>query len=263
MPWGTQQWGQIPWGFTGTAPYLVEVPLSPNGNFLHVPMVWGSGSDGPTANIEQLTIGGLSAVVNNVIQSGFSGSITLNGSSGYTVSIVALADYWQADYTLPWSIQIDNGIEKVFTGEIIKYVTLPIPSPEKAVEGTFLTAIAFPLQFTNKCDVVKTTDENAIAQNMTLSVMILLRGIPLSTHLGSRVPLMPFDPNDVITRDLLAQEVYRAIGIGEPRAKVDPGIIASSSEHKAKLIVPYTIPMRQNWESLVLALAHESIDRGN
>lgn len=244
-------------------PYLVSGPLSPNGNFTQVSMVWVGGSDSSIADVVRLTVGGLRAVENNVIQPSFSGIIVANAYGGYTISVVALADYWGSDYTIPWSITQDNGDESIDTGEIVKYVTLPHPTAARSTSGTFLTSIEFPLQFTNKCDLVKTIDEHSIAQNMTLSVMVRLRGIPLSTHLGSRVPLMPFDPNDVITRELLAQEVYRAIGIGEPRAKVDAGIISSSSDHVAKLIVPYTIPMRQNWESLILPFPQDNIDQGS
>lgn len=126
---------------------------------------------------------------------------------------------------------------------------------------SFLTAFAFPLRFTDKGDINRTTDEAAIESNLRMSVMLRLNGIPLATHLGSLVPLLPFDPNDDVNSSLIAEEIIRSTKIGEPRAKVDTGIVTSEDENTARAIVPYTVPGRSNWSTLRLSLPLQDLDR--
>jgi hypothetical protein len=129
-------------------------------------------------------------------------------------------------------------------------------------DGTFLKSFDFPLRFDEKGDAARTTDEMSIEHGLRASVMIRLGGIPLATHLGSLVPLLPFDPNDPVTGATITEEIIRSTKIGEPRAVVDPGIVTSEDEYTARAIVPYTVPGRSNWSSLRLSIPLQNLDKG-
>lgn len=123
-----------------------------------------------------------------------------------------------------------------------------------------LTAFDFPLRFVSNGDISRTGGEASIENNLRLSIMIRSRGIPLAAHLGSQVPMLPFDPNDLVTESLITEEIIRSTRIGEPRAVVDTGIITSEDENTARAIVPYAIPGRKDWSTLKLRLPSQSLD---
>lgn len=77
-----------------------------------------SPGDGPVPVIEDLTIGTQPAIINDVIQPGFHGSIISDGANGLIASVTPESDYWVGLIFIPWSLQFDNGIEVIVTGTI-------------------------------------------------------------------------------------------------------------------------------------------------
>lgn len=126
------------------------------------------------------------------------------------------------------------------------------------IELSYLCAPDFPLRFTSKSDLEFANNDQAVKNNINLSIMVVIGSIPLMGHLGSVVTLMPFDPNDNITLAMISQECVRASSVGEPRAVVDSSIIAMESEdHIASLIIPYSIPLREEWMTLEVSMDTE------
>jgi hypothetical protein len=88
-------------------PYLLSEPVSPNYNYYNsIPMEWVT-DYGPNT-ITLLTIEGENVIINDVIQSGFTGSITTDGIQT-TVSILADEEYWVTIYEVNWSITYSDG----------------------------------------------------------------------------------------------------------------------------------------------------------
>jgi phage gp46-like protein len=96
------------------------MPITPNPDITSRLMSWTTESTSADANIEVLTIEGVNVVVNNVLQSGFLGTVALNTANGYDVDVVAVTDPWGNLPVLNWSIQFDNGIQVVSQGTITR-----------------------------------------------------------------------------------------------------------------------------------------------
>jgi phage baseplate assembly protein W len=102
----------------------------------------------------------------------------------------------------------------------------------------FIGAIDLPYRYGS--DLQLTGDERAIENNMRNSVMIQRGMIPLRNDLGSRVPLLPFDPNDDVLREEIIAEAERAIAVGEPRATVDQMVrIYESEDNRAQMVISW------------------------
>lgn len=134
--------------------------------------------------------------------------------------------------------------------------------PTEATTSTYLTAFDFPLQFTSMGNLVLTSNERATEHDMRHAVMLLLGGIPLAGHIGSRIPLMPFDPNDVTNSDILSEEIARSISVNVPTVRVDKDIILTEEDYSVKAIVPYVAVGRVNWSVIKLAVPVQDIDNG-
>lgn len=138
-------------------------------------------------------------------------------------------------------------------------VGLPVETLVEAVKTEY-TCFDFPLQYLENGDLQKTTLFASVENNLRSSIMLQLGSIPLATHLGSVVPLLPFDPNDVTTEATLIQEVLRATRLGEPRASIDTSIVAVVVDNEIKLIVPYAIAGQVKLDSVNLSLPVQSVD---
>jgi len=266
MAWGTQIWGTTQWGSAdpGIGPYLVSEPLSPNGNFTAVPMIWVIGDDVGGGKASSIVLEGKTVVTNNVIQSGFTGTVVANAYNGYTISVVADEHYreWQPLYELDWAIDM---VDDVFntssdSGSIIKYVSLPPPDELVEAVAAYLENFDFPYRYNWDGNLALTGDKQAIEHNMRNSVMICKKGIPLSTDLGSNFPMMPIDQIDDKTRELIINEIIEAVEIGEPRALLDATVRFVTQEGDTlSIAIPYLISMTENWESLYIPI--DNIDK--
>jgi len=253
-----QEWYGV-WGHAPhiTAPYLLESPTSPNGDVTSRPMVWSVGADAVQADIVELILGGKSVVLNNIVQSEFTGTVTLNAQNGYDVSVVSNEDFWKSEYSIAWSIKFSNGIEITETGTIVKYVTLPYPDDIKVHDYTkdYNVAIDFPLRFLEDGDVALVNNEDAIKQNLVNSVMLRRKGVLLSTMLGSMVPLSVFDDDDPAMMAFISHEVVRASSIGEPRAAVDASArILRSDDGNFTLAFPFAVKSQRKWDSVKIPI---------
>lgn len=109
----------------------------------------------------------------------------------------------------------------------------------------------FPLRFSPNCDIVRTTTDAGIKNNLITSVFIRHRGIPLRVILGSQMSLEVFDPEDEAHRHVLAVEVVRSTAVGEPRAAVADCLV-TESEGTTKIIAPYKVKQTGRWQDLIL-----------
>jgi len=128
---------------------------------------------------------------------------------------------------------------------------------------SWVKSFDFPLRFTETCDTVRSNNDNAVVQNMKTSVMVKRRGIFLMEHLGSLVPTLVFDPNDIPTRELIGEEVVRSVKVGEPRAAIDPTlrIVDTQDEHEIQLAFPYAIRQALRWEVKEFNIPIKTIDK--
>lgn len=117
---GTSAWMRGVWGITVLPPTLIREPVSPTPGITSRLMQWSTASDDADADIESLTLEGTSAVVNNVVQSGFTGTCAANADGGYDVDVLATVDQWQKLPALDWSIRFNNGVTVTKTGIISK-----------------------------------------------------------------------------------------------------------------------------------------------
>jgi phage baseplate assembly protein W len=249
-------------------PTLESGPATPNARFTTKPMEWSVNGNGNLAVIEELFIEDRFAVINGIVQPGFTGTVSPNGIDSYDISIVADEDFgsWQSKYALDWRLQADNGAQVNFVGQIVKYVSLPYPDDISEIEPTYLRNFDFPFRFKPDGDAVMTTDERGIEHNMRNSIMILQQGIPLATSLGSRVPTLPFDPEDDAIRALIVQEAVRAVGIGEPRVRLDPSlrVVDSGGTNKVTVAIPYLVRSTVKWQDLLFTIpVLRTIDKSN
>lgn len=122
-------------------------------------------------------------------------------------------------------------------------------------------AFDFPIRFSENGDIEKTSIERSIKNNLLMCLMLRIGGIPLANHLGSMVPMLPFEPNDETTAALVAEEILRSVKIGEPRARVDSSIVTRIHENTIQAIVPYLIKSFSNWQTLELSLGSQELDK--
>lgn len=223
-------------------PHLVKQPTSPNGNILVNPLLWVSADTDSPSSVSNLTIGGKTAIINNVVQTTFfTGTCVPNGYNGWDISILPKSDYWQADYYLNWSITLHDGKNmSVYTGSVVKYITLPYPTPVSPKTTDRVSSFAFPLRFTERCDVPKVPDDQGIRANIRNAVMVLQNGIPLSTA-GTKVPLFPFESVAVVSAQI-GREALDGVKRLEPRVIMDPNPVISESEDGAvRAVFTYSV----------------------
>lgn len=114
----------------------------------------------------------------------------------------------------------------------------------------------FPLRFNRSSNLSLTNSDKTIEDNIKNSVMILKYGIPLS-ELGSSASDAPFDPNDLVTAEVLSEEVAESVALGEPRVLINetPRIITNGTTEKMSLVFDYLIKQKNDgWKSVRLAL---------
>lgn len=103
-------------------PELTGSPDSPNSDYYSTrPMVWEVTDLDGTPSVTLLTIGGIPAVVNNVIQSGFSGTVSTAGGV-CTVSLLASSNIFKSAPSFSWVINFTDGsLSGSESGTIYKY----------------------------------------------------------------------------------------------------------------------------------------------
>ena len=251
-------------------PTLVTTPTSPNPDITDptYPMEWRTEDPDSTSSITLLQIEGVDVIVANVLQPGWTGTVVANGQGGWDVSINADNDYWPSKTQIAWNLTAADIFNTVnYNGTIDKYVTLPTQDYVPDREALINTSFDFPFRFDPDGDIVTARDEKAIEDNMRSSVMIRARGIPLFNQIGSRVPLMPFDPNDQTTYDMISLEIVDAIALGEPRVIVDNRVrlLTDSSGNAIALVLPYAYKSSmKGWRNFRLEEPEfKIIDQGN
>lgn len=127
-------------------------------------------------------------------------------------------------------------------------------------ESDLLESLDFPLQFKSNGDLTLTSNDRAIQHDLQHAVMILSGGVPLAGHIGSKVPVMPFDPNDDVNSDIIIEEIARSCRLNVPKALVDRDIFIIEDDHSVRAVVPYVSPGRMNLSLLNLAIPVQDID---
>jgi hypothetical protein len=89
----------------------------------------------------------------------------------------------------------------------------------------YLVAPDIQLRFTTDCDLVFTSNDQAIKNNIMASVFLRKGQCLLMYQIGSELEFAIFDPNDVDTRELIADSIVDSVAIGEPRVMLDPNIL--------------------------------------
>jgi hypothetical protein len=97
--------------------------------------------------------------------------------------------------------------------------------------------------------------------------MVKAGGIPLFARFGSRIPEIPFDPNDQATQELVSLEILNAVRFGEPRVVVSDRaqVVTDDSGDALGIVVPYTYRSTlKGWKDLRLEEPEfRTVDKGN
>jgi hypothetical protein len=115
-------------------------------------------------------------------------------------------------------------------------------------------AFAFPLGFTDRCDLLKVTDDQAVKDNIRNAVLVLQNAIPLS-RAGTTVPLLPFEPAATVALQV-GREARDGVRRLEPRVILDPNPVVSESEDGAlQAIFTYAVTTYdESWRTLVVPI---------
>jgi len=98
-----------------TSPWLDSEPISPNPDYYSsTPMTWVASDDYGPVSVSSLTIFGLTAITADVIQPGFSGTITVNGTNGVDISLLADSDIFPYGM-VPWQITLFDAASNSIT----------------------------------------------------------------------------------------------------------------------------------------------------
>ena len=89
----------------------------------------------------------------------------------------------------------------------------------------FLTDIDHPFRWAYDCDIELADNERAIKNNLKSICFQRQKGLFLNKDIGSRTTLQVFEPNDVVTEEIITSSVTDAIVDQEPRVQIDDKII--------------------------------------
>jgi PKD repeat protein len=155
----------------------------------------------------------------------------------------------QGIYTVVLTATNSSGSDTITKIAYINVYSI-VPYPSISPVNEELTVIDFPVRFKENCDVVLTNVEQGLRNNIRNSVMIMQKGLPLFTSFGSRVIQAAFDPDDPAMQSFLAQEVSRAVAIGEPRVIIDPSFRKSdtTNNNKVSFVFPYRQKTIDKWK---------------
>lgn len=246
MSWGYQQWGQDPWGYTVdvTDPVVSnKVPASAAVGVVQQPTILfdltDTGGSALNVNATIVWVNGIPVWQSNASQSPWTGS-KVAITNGFRYSLPSPGIFNGLSTVTVRVYGEDNGGNSVDTSWLftIGPEEVLIDAPADPVDSAFIGAIDFPYRYGS--DLHVTGDERAMANNMRNSVFIQRGMIPLRSSLGSRVPLLPFDPNDGILREEIIAETEKAIAVGEPRVTVDQMVrIYKSNDETAQMAISY------------------------
>lgn len=139
----------------------------------------------------------------------------------------------------------------------VKCDTNPFPAPPgEQKEAQFNESFAFPFRFKADGDIVKSRDEQAIEDNMRSAIMIMKYGVPLRPSIGSFVPILPFDPKDISTREQIIEEARDAVAVGEDRAILDENarFVGDPESNEISMVIPYRLKnTARDWRNFRLA----------
>lgn len=251
-------------------PDLVAWPASPNPNVTdpRYPIYWRSEDPDSASSVVLIRLEGVDVVVNNILQPEFYGTVVENGQGGWDVSVNALTDMWPGLTRLTWqTVHADLFNVSYHTGWFDKNVSLPYAIPAEEREALINSSFDFPFRFSPIGDVLRSRDEKSIEDNMRTSIMVKAGGIPLFARFGSRIPEIPFDPNDQATQELVSLEILNAVRFGEPRVVVSDRaqVVTDDSGDALGIVVPYTYRSTlKGWKDLRLEEPEfRTVDKGN
>lgn len=90
--------------------------------------------------------------------------------------------------------------------------------------NTFLTDIDSPFRFDHNCDLVTADNERAIYNNLKAITYLRKGGFFLNITIGSNAAMEVFEPNDVVTQELITSSIIDAVSEQEPRVVLNPNI---------------------------------------
>jgi phage baseplate assembly protein W len=246
MTWGTQNWGVQVWGVAAdvTDPVVSnQSPASGETGVEQQPTVLfdltDAGGAGLDVNATLVWINGVPAWQSDSPLPPWSGS-KLAITDGFRYSLPSPGIFLglsEVSVRVYGADTVGNDVDTTWTFTIGPEGVL-IPKPADPVDSAFIGAIDSPYRYGS--DLKLTGDERAMSNNMINSVMIKRGGIPLRYDLGSRVPLLPFDPNDDALREEIVAEVERAVAVGEPRVTVDGMVrLYEREDNTAQVAIAY------------------------
>ena len=103
------------------------------------------------------------------------------------------------------------------------------------------TSAAFPFGTTVGLTLGPKSDEDVIATSIRNIILTPVGRQPYDPNVGSYIPLLVFEPNDAVNRQLLRYYTNKALAEQEPRIVVLAVLVSERDEHSITVRVAYSI----------------------
>lgn len=103
------------------------------------------------------------------------------------------------------------------------------------------TSAAFPFGTNVGLVLGAKSDEDVISTSIRNIILTPVGRQPYDPNVGSFIPLLVFEPNNVITQQLIRYYTAKALAEQEPRINVLAVFVASTDEHSITVRVAYSI----------------------
>ncbi len=103
------------------------------------------------------------------------------------------------------------------------------------------TSAAFPFGTNVGLTLGPKSDEDVIATSIRNIILTPVGRQPYDPNVGSYIPLLVFEPNDAVNRQLLRYYTNKALAEQEPRIVVLAVLVSQLDEHSITVRVAYSI----------------------
>jgi hypothetical protein len=115
----------------------------------------------------------------------------------------------------------------------------------------YIENISFPIRFTSNCDVELSNNEEALKDNINVTLFVNENGIPL-IPLGLGLDKFVFDPNDDVLKDYLELRIRDSINDDVAGVSVREDMVSINDENTFRIFVHYLNEYITKDETLII-----------
>jgi len=126
----------------------------------------------------------------------------------------------------------------------------------------YLQNFAFPMRFERDCDIVKTTDEQVLNDNIKITTFVRENGVFL-LPLGIGVEDFAFEPLDAPLVALLSTKIQDGLHLGVDGVIVGDGMVFDdeTNENKISIAIPYVNTKTREQRRALVSVPRQRIDQ--